>query len=102
MAEVKRNDSLLKGLVLKNPPSATVREPRDDILKLRVGKNGVELHREILSSLLLNRIRALLRVITVGNNLSGSVFFLLHLRRGGLSILAGRRRHNGRGRGLVF
>ena len=40
MPEVKWNDPLFERLVLKNPPAPTVREPRNDVLELRVAVAG--------------------------------------------------------------
>jgi hypothetical protein len=36
VAEVERDDALLKGLVLKDSPAASMRKPGDDILELGV------------------------------------------------------------------
>ena len=44
MAKVERNDPLLEGLLLKDPPASSMRQPADNIMKLRVGEDHVELN----------------------------------------------------------
>lgn len=44
MPKVQWNDPLFERLVLKNPPASTVREPRNDVLELRVAVVGSNEH----------------------------------------------------------
>jgi hypothetical protein len=46
MTKVKRDHTVFKSFLLKDPPATSVRQPCDNVFKLGVGKNEMKLDRE--------------------------------------------------------